>query len=188
MSPVRLHVIIITAISLGVLPGFAAEPAPFLTPLFSDHAVLQRNRELPVWGWSTAGDKVHVTLDQQALDAVARGDGRWQVTFAPLAAGGPYTLTAAGAQTVTAGDLLVGDVWLCSGQSNMEFSVGNARNAEAECAAGDLPQIRQFTGSKTLTRMKPQAQTMRWLGRVLALPPCAAFTAVGYFFRSRVAP
>ncbi len=158
----------------------AAETTPFLTPVFSDHAVLQRDHNLPVWGWSTPGDKVHVTLAQQARDAVAGTDGRWQATFAPMAAGGPYLLTASGAQTVTASDLLVGDVWLCSGQSNMEFSVGNARNAEAECAAGDLPQIRQFTGSKRYTLI-PQPRTVGgW--SVCSPVSVRSFSAVGYYF------
>ena len=158
----------------------AAEPAPFLHPLFTDHAVLQRGQQLPVWGWSAPGDKVHVTLDQQALDGLAGPDGRWQVTFTPLAAGGPYTLTAVGAQSVTASDLLIGDVWLCSGQSNMEFTVNGVKNADAEVAAADLPQIRQFTGTK---RFAMTPQTLTGGGWAVCSPTSVRnFTAVGYFF------
>lgn len=158
----------------------AAEPAPFLNPIFSDHAVLQRDRPLPVWGWSTPGDTVHVTFDKQALDGVAGPDGRWQVTFTPVAAGGPYTLTATGAQSVTASDLLVGDVWLCSGQSNMEWVVANSHNAEQEITAADVPQIRQFTGTKRYT-MTPQ--TITGGGWAVCSPTTVRnFTAVGYFF------
>ena len=158
----------------------AAESGPFLNPVFSDHAVLQRDRPLPVWGWSTPGDTVRVTLDKQTVDGVAGADGRWQVTFTPVAAGGPYTLTATGAQSATINDLLVGDVWLCSGQSNMEWVVANSNNVEQEVAAADLPQIRQFTGTKRFT-MTPQVITGG--GWAVCSPTTVRnFTAVGYFF------
>ncbi len=180
MPYLRSTFLLLTCISLGCVPAIAAEPAPFLHPLFTDHAVLQRDHTLPVWGWSAPGDKVHVTLDQQALDGVAGPDGRWQVTFTPLAAGGPYTLTAVGAQSVTAKDLLIGDVWLCSGQSNMEFTVGGVKNADAEVAAADLPQIRQFTGTKRFS-LTPQVLTGG--GWAMCSPNSVRnFTAVGFFF------
>ena len=156
------------------------ENAPFLHPLFTDHAVLQRGRALPVWGWSNPGDHVTVTFADQNLTADADANGRWQVTFTAIPAGGPYALVAKGAKEATANDLLVGDVWLCSGQSNMEFQVAQANNFEQERAAADFPQIRQFTGTKRFS-LTPEVLTGGgW--SVCAPGNVGNFTAVGYFF------
>jgi len=156
------------------------ENAPFLHPLFTDHAVLQRGRTLPVWGWSAPGDHVTVTFADQHQIADADGNGRWQVTFTAIPAGGPYSLTAKGAKEASANDLLVGDVWLCSGQSNMEFRVAQANNFDQERAAADLPQIRQFTGTKRFS-LTPEVLTGGgW--SVCTAENVGNFTAVGYFF------
>ena len=165
------------AFSLGVA---AVESAPFLHPLFTDHAVLQRGRALPVWGWSTPGDRVSVSFADQHQTAAADANGRWQVTFTAIPAGGPYALTATGAKSATANDLLVGDVWLCSGQSNMEFKVAHADHFEQERISADFPQIRQFTGTRRYS-LTPQVLTGG--GWAVCTPEnVGAFTAVGYFF------
>ena len=158
--------------------------APFLHPLFNDHAVLQRGRALPVWGWSTPGDHVTVTFAEQTLTADADASGRWQVTFTAIPAGGPYALMVKGAKEVTANDLLVGDVWLCSGQSNMEFQVSQANNFDQERNAADFPQIRQFTGTKRFS-LTPEILTGG--GWSVCTPGNVGnFTAVGYFFGREV--
>lgn len=160
--------------------ALAAEDAPFLHPLFSDHAVLQRGKTLPVWGWSTPGDTVVVTIAEHTASTVAGADGRWQADLAAIPAGGPYTLTAAGAKTASASDLLVGDVWLCSGQSNMEWTVNGAKDAETERNTADFPRIRQFTGTKRFA-LTPQKTTGG--GWAVCNPTTVGnFTAVGYFF------
>ena len=158
--------------------------APFLHPLFNDHAVLQRGRPLPVWGWSTPGDHVTVSFAEQTLTADADASGRWQVTFTAIPAGGPYALTAKGAKEVTANDLLVGDVWLCSGQSNMEFQVSQANNFDQERVTADFPQIRQFTGTK---RFSLTPETLTGGGWSVCTPGSVGnFTAVGYYFGREV--
>ena len=158
----------------------AAEDAPFLHPLFSDHAVLQRGKTLPVWGWSTPGDKVVVTIADRTAAAVAGADGRWQADLAAIPAGGPYILTATGAKTATANDLLVGDVWLCSGQSNMEWTVNGVKDAETERNTADFPRIRQFTGTKRFALTPQQVTGGGWA--VCNPTTVGNFTAVGYFF------
>ena len=156
------------------------ENAPFLHPLFTDHAVLQRGRALPVWGWSAPGDHVSVTFADQSQVADADANGRWQVTFTAIPAGGPYSLTVKGAKEATANDLLVGDVWLCSGQSNMEWQVAGANNFDQERAAADFPQIRQFTGTKRFSLTPEQLTGGGW--SVCSPDNVGNFTAVGYFF------
>jgi sialate O-acetylesterase len=132
---------------LLVLAGLAMAQAvrPFVHPLFSDHAILQRGPAAPVWGWTTPGAKVTVQLGTVKAEAIAAADGKWLATLGPLEAGGPYTLQIDGPQRVTLQNVLVGDVWLCSGQSNMQMGVSGVRNAQAEIDGADFPNIRLFT-------------------------------------------
>ena len=96
-------------------------------PLFSDHAVLQSGRPVPIWGTAAAGEKVTVTLNGQTQTATTGADGKWMVRLTDLKAGGPYEMTIAGSNTITVKDVLVGEVWLGSGQSNMQFTVSKKR-------------------------------------------------------------
>ena len=96
-----------------------------LAPLFSDHAVLQRDKPIPVWGRADAGEKIVVTFAGQSQQTTAGGDGRWIVYLDALSARGEGAeLTVSGKNVVIVRDIVVGEVWLCSGQSNMEFTVG----------------------------------------------------------------
>jgi len=104
--------------------GAAAADKPLLDPLFSDHAVFQRDVRFPIWGWSVPGARVHVEMDGQRARALAGDDGRWLCRLGPFPAGGPHTLTVkCGPQKVTVGDLMAGDVWVCSGEP-MELTPG----------------------------------------------------------------
>ena len=105
-------------------------------PLFAGHAVLQRDKPQTIWGKADAGEKVSVTFGQQQRTTMADRDGRWLVFLDALPASSEGTdLTIAGKNTVVLRDIVVGEVWLCSGQSNMEWPVSRAANAEAEIAA-----------------------------------------------------
>ena len=103
-----------------------------LGPLFQDHAVLQRDQPLPIWGMAAPGERVTVVFAGREATAQADASGKWSATLSPAAAGGPYGLEVRGSSgaTRTLSDLLIGDVFLCSGQSNMEMSVGQARGGE----------------------------------------------------------
>ncbi|MCX6955181.1 MAG: sialate O-acetylesterase [Verrucomicrobia bacterium] len=163
-----------------------------LAPLFTDHAVLQRDKPVPVWGRADAGEKVVVTFRDQAVRTTAGSDGRWIVFLDALPASTvPAELSVAGKNTLTVSDVLVGEVWLCSGQSNMEFTVEarpgtwqantRATNAPAEVATANFPLIRHVRIEQTVA--ESPADTVRTGGWQPATPQTAGgFTAVGYFF------
>src|ERR1700741_1701000 len=88
--------------------------------IFGDHMVLQRNQDIPVWGWSNKGSKVSASLNGQKISAKADDQGNWKVVFKPMEAGGPYMMTVtSGKSKITYSDIMIGEVWVCSGQSNM---------------------------------------------------------------------
>jgi sialate O-acetylesterase len=120
--------------------------APLMNALFVDHAVLQRDRPINVYGHAGVGEEVTVALAGASASAKADANGAWSLTLPAMSAGGPFTLTArAGSATQVANDVLVGDVWLCSGQSNMEWPVRNTLDAGSEVALSANPRIRQVT-------------------------------------------
>ncbi len=127
----------------------AASPAaadPLLHPMFADHAVLQRDRPIPVYGKAGPGAQVSVNLGGATATARAGADGQWSALLPPMELGGPYTLqVSGGGQSQQVHDVLVGDVYLCTGQSNMALSVRRAANAEAEIAAATDGQVRELT-------------------------------------------
>lgn len=133
----------------GACAGAREATMPLLHPLFQDHAVLQRDRPIPVWGNAAPGVTVSVTFAGQLLSTRADGDGHWQATLSPVAVGGPHEMTVrAGQATRIVRDVLLGDVWLCAGQSNMELPVRRALDADSELAAATQPTIRLLTVPK----------------------------------------
>ena len=110
-----------------------------LPSVFSSHMVLQRDVPLPVWGWADPGEQVTVQFRDQVAHTRANTAGEWQVALPEAVAGGPDVLTVSGTNTVAFQDVLVGEVWLCSGQSNMEMGVAACLNAQEEIAAADHP-------------------------------------------------
>ena len=142
------------AVASAVLSGPAARATVTPNGLFTDGAVLQRGTKIPVFGTADNGEVVKVSLGDHSATATAHG-GTWRVELPAMQAGGPYTLTVSGpSKTVTLHNVLVGDVWVCSGQSNMEFGIGNLTNAAQEIAQADYPQIRLFT---VAARHRPDA-------------------------------
>ena len=122
----------------------AASVLPFVSPIFGDNMVLQRNKTDKIWGWSDPGDAVRVEIGGNTARATAGPDRRWQVAIQAPPAGGPYTLKITGHQSAEFQNVLVGDVWLCGGQSNMEFKLRGALNGPEEIKAANYPQIRFF--------------------------------------------
>lgn len=110
--------------------------------VFGSHMVLQRDKPIVIWGWANPGETVTVQLGQESETGQANERGEWKVTLPAMAAGGPFTLTVSGSSTVTFDDVMVGEVWLCSGQSNMEFGMGMVTNSAEEIANADHPGIR----------------------------------------------
>jgi sialate O-acetylesterase len=152
-----------------------------LAPLFRDGAVLQRDQPLIVWGRAAAAEKVEVKFRNQSASVITSADGRWRVALkAEKASTVPSELVASGANTVVVRDVLVGDVWLCSGQSNMAFLVKSAIDADREIAAADFPLIRQFKVPLVVAEKPADDVTGSWI----ACSPAtvANFSAVAYFF------
>jgi len=152
-----------------------------LPRLFSDQMVLQRDMELPIWGKADPGEKVHVQLGDHEAEATADDNGEWMVRLPALEAGGPHELKVSGNNEVTVTGVLVGEVWVCSGQSNMEWSFSRGvDNAEQELAAADYPNIRLFDVKRTKSDTPLDDVEATW-------QPCSAetvkdFSAVAYFF------
>ncbi|HXG82155.1 MAG TPA: 9-O-acetylesterase, partial [Sphingomicrobium sp.] len=134
------------ALAILVSAGQAVA-VPTLDPLFSDHAVVQRDRPIHVRGRADPGERVAVTLGTASATATTNKGGEWTVTLPPLAAGGPYILTATGSSggAATASNILIGDVWLCSGQSNMEWPLRRAMGGDEAIAAANDSQLRMLT-------------------------------------------
>jgi sialate O-acetylesterase len=126
-------------------PEPALRPLPFVSTIFGDNMVLQRGKKNTIWGWSDPGDKVRVEIAGKHASGVAGPDRRWQVKIKPPAVGGPYTIKISGHQSVELHNVLVGDVWLCGGQSNMQVSLRSAKNGEEEVKAANFPEIRFFS-------------------------------------------
>ena len=136
---------LLAALACFGTPAAAQAPVRLLHPLFQDHAVLQRDQPLLLWGRGTPGEIVAVAFASQATTVRVDAEGNWRASLPPTAAGGPYTLDVrAGNARQVVRDVLVGDVWLCSGQSNMELPVWRTLNASSEIASATLPQIRLF--------------------------------------------
>jgi sialate O-acetylesterase len=172
----------------AVMSASAQSDLPFLHPLFSDHMVLQRGVKVPVWGWTHPGSKVTVRFGDQTKTAIAEPDGKWMIHLDRLKESDQPRILAVtgtdGTQPVTVQDVLVGDVWLCSGQSNMEMGIG-ACNATNDIASANFPQIRLLTVPRRVAGSPVASVECRWL-------PCSpsnvmqglwgGFSAAGFFF------
>ncbi len=156
---------------------------PLMARIFADHVVLQRDRPIAIWGQANPGETVTITLADATRSAQADAEGRWRVAMPELPAGGPHTLaarTATRAQNVA--DVLVGDVWLCSGQSNMEWPVRLALNADSEAAHSTNDSIRHVK-IPNLASVAPRADfdaSIEW--RIAAPETTPHFSAVCYYF------
>ncbi len=147
----------VVAVSLVALaaPVFAQAPAPRFANIFADHAVLQRDRPITVWGQAPRGTKVSIRLGEHRISASADARGKWRTTLPAMAAGGPYTLSVdAGGAGQSLSDIMVGDVFLCGGQSNMEFMVKASTNAWGALQTPADPDLRYATVPDT-TRAVP---------------------------------
>jgi sialate O-acetylesterase len=177
----RLLILVLVSVQLSAVGQVR------LARLFSDHVVLQRRQPIPVWGWAKPGESVRATLAGQTQAAKADATGKWMVRFAALEAGGPYDL-AVTAKSGRAGatDVLVGEVWLCSGQSNMEWPVQQANNAATERQNANFPQIRHFRVDHELA-LTPQMDLAAGEWKVCSSETVGDFTAVGFFFARELA-
>jgi sialate O-acetylesterase len=151
-----------------------------LPALFTDHMVLQQGQKNRVWGWADRGEDVIVTIAGQRHTAKADDNGKWRVTLDALAVGGPHTLAITGKNKLAVEDVLVGEVWICSGQSNMQWSVSQANDPDLEAKTANYPKIRFISVPQVGTQEPQDDFKGQW---ELCTPNTAPqFSAVGYFF------
>lgn len=179
-----------------VLPLAGSEPAalPLLNPVFGDHMVLQRGKPNPVWGWAEPGTEVTATFAGQTKTAVTGADGRWQVTLDPLATSSvaqEFTISADNRKSRIENqkfhDVLVGDVWLCGGQSNMEFDLARSRDGAAAVQQSAHETIRLFrvaTQPGYAAALTPRGEWRRC--EPAAFAQSGGFSAVAYYFARKV--
>jgi sialate O-acetylesterase len=169
----------IAAIFFGLAACLSAEVR--LPAVITDHMVIQRGQPVHIWGWADAGEAVSVSFRDHFATATADELGRWSANLPPGDAGGPFFLQVKGTNTIAINDVLVGDVWIASGQSNMEFSLAHAQNAAAEIAAANYPKIRLFTVERGVSGYPLEDVKARpWAACTPESAP--TFSAVAYFF------
>lgn len=165
-------------LALTVCPAARADVR--LPGLISENMVLQQKTLVRLWGWADPGERVTVAMQGQSVSETTGSEGRWSVTLRPLRAGGPFPLRISGKNAIAFENVLVGEVWVCSGQSNMEWSLGSAFEADKHIAAAANPQIRLLTVPKKRAGLPTDDVAAHW-------EPCTPetvrdFSAVGYFF------
>jgi len=170
---------------IGVLTSLPAWAEVRLPKVFGGHMVLQQDRPLPVWGWAQPGEAVTVQFRQERRETKANDRGEWRVDLSAVKAGGPFAVTVTGANTVTLDDVMVGEVWVCSGQSNMELGVKACLDADAEIAAADYPGIRLFMVPKKFSAVPESDVDAEWkvcTPTTIAEGGWGGFSAAAYYF------
>jgi sialate O-acetylesterase len=168
-----------------------ASAAVKLPALFTDNMVLQREHTIPVWGWADKGETVTITLGDEHVTAKAGEDGKWKATLTKKLEATPegksleMTVKGSSGNTITLKNILVGEVWVCSGQSNMEMGIGIAKNSKAEIAAGDHPEIHLFTVPKVKATEPLEDVKSQWevcTPKTLSTGGWGGFSAAAYYF------
>ena len=174
----NLFLVAFFTLAIAVFPALA-EVA--LAPIFGSQMVLQRNMDIPVWGTAAPGEEVSVSIAGKSLRTQAGENGAWKVVLPRLRKSGPYTMTVQGAvNTITLEDVLAGEVWIASGQSNMQWPVKLSNNPEAEISAANHPEMRLFTVPRTIAETPQSTCGGEWV--VCSPDTVPDFSAVAYFF------
>lgn len=149
--------------------------------LFSDNMVLQRNKEIVVWGWAAPKERVELSFRNQKIKATASQSGEWRIILQPSSHGGPYAMKIKGSHNeVTFNNILIGDVWLSSGQSNMEWPVDQSNNAKEEKMKANCSDIRLFTVARSMDNVEKNDVSGTW--QECTSETIGSFSAVAYFF------
>jgi sialate O-acetylesterase len=194
-SSYRRHAPALAAALASTLACLAAEPGqkvpemPLLSPIFGDNMVLQRGKPNPFWGWARPGESVRVEVEGHATTAAADSAGKWSVSLEVPPAGGPYTLTVHASKDEVLHNVMVGDVWLCGGQSNMYLGIGAANGGAEEIKTADHPELRLFLVSQKSAYSAASAPGGSWkvcTPATLGDGPFGGFSAVAYYFARRV--
>ena len=174
--------IIIAASFLSALPARADVRLP---RIIASDMVVQRDARIPVWGWADAGEEVQCELGPSKASATADASGHWLLHLPALPAGGPFELTVHGRNTLKLTGILVGEVWLCSGQSNMEMGIAMSKDAKEEVAAANHPEIRLCLVPRTKAGFPMPDVDAKWkvcTPVTVAEGGWTGFSAVAYYF------
>jgi sialate O-acetylesterase len=172
-----------------LLVALVANPTTFAraevvpSSVFTDHAVLQREKPIPIWGTADPGERVSVSLSNETGTTVSTqttAEGRWYVELPSLPAGGPFTMTLEGKNKVQLKDVLIGEVWICSGQSNMEWQLRNSFEPQKAIAAAANPKLRLFTVAQAIASSPRDKVKGQW--RECTPETAPTFSAVAYYF------
>ena len=189
----RSHNLLRTAVFVGLISVCWTSSAPAavkLSAMFGDNMVLQQSRPVPIWGWADKGEEVTVTAGGQQHATKAGDDGRWKVTLTELKAGDPLEMTVKGSSgnSITVKNVLIGEVWVCAGQSNMEKPIGAqpgqqpCLNYQQEIASANYPKIRLYTVPQSKAAEPQSNCTGQWVECTPASVDGTRFSAAGYFF------
>jgi sialate O-acetylesterase len=174
----KLHTIVF---SMLLFWNFSLQAKIIVAGIFSNNMVLQRNAKIPIWGWAAANERVTVQFHLQTKSVITDQNGKWMLRLDKENAGGPYVLKVIGSTVIVIKNVLVGDVWICSGQSNMEWTVGQSDNAKIEIAAANYPNIRHIKIPKEINSI-PNTDIKNSNWNVCSPATVADFTGVGYFY------
>ncbi|MFP6873147.1 MAG: PA14 domain-containing protein [Verrucomicrobiales bacterium] len=177
MKPLILKMALLASV---IIPGGIVQADVSLPSVVGSHMVLQRQMPLKIWGFADKGEPVSVELAGNKAAAKANQRGEWQVTLPAMEAGGPHMMTISGNNSITLTNILVGEVWIGSGQSNMQWAVNGANNAGAEIAAANYPKMRLFLVPNVLSGIPNRNVNAAWTECSPATVP--AFSAVLYYF------
>ncbi len=169
----------------GMLLVDAAIAEVRLPHVFSSHMVLQQQKPVTLWGWAQPGEAVTAELAGAKQQTIANEKGEWRVSLPAMTAGGPFTLRVAGSSEIKLDDILVGEVWLCSGQSNMEMGVGMALHAKEEIAAANYPEIRLLLVPRAVATLPQGDVDATWKAcspQTIAQAGWGGFSASAYYF------
>ncbi len=152
-----------------------------LPQVIGSNMVFQRNKPIKVWGTAAKGEKVKVEFNGNKMSATPKKDGTWMVTFPAMSAGGPYTMSIKGDNSIGLDNIYIGDIWICSGQSNMQWILQNVNNAEEEIANADFPKIRIITIPRN-AQLSPADDVPATDWQLCSPSTVPDFSAVAYFF------
>ena len=153
--------------------------------IFGDHMVLQREKPIPVWGAASPGEKVTVSMNGASVSVKASKTGEWKAVLPAMPHGGPYTMTVQGREKLSLSDVMVGEVWLCSGQSNMEWPLNNTDSAKRDIAEAANSMIRHIKVPRR-TSLSPRSEIAPASWQVSSQETAGSFTAVGYHFAKEI--
>lgn len=182
-------ILLISTITMSVTNPPTTPMLPFLSPIFGDHMVLQRGKPNTIWGWTTPGQTVTVSAAGKTASGVADPTGKWVVKLSPPSVGGPYEVEVNGPQSVTLHDVLVGDVWLCTGQSNMEMGLLETSHAKEDIAACTDDRLRFFMVGREVAYTPKSVVSGVWKPTnptTVVQDGWGGLTGVGYFFAKKL--